>query len=213
MSKKMSALFVAGALTLPSVANAGGFGKVDVVANTSGLLVDAVAGVQSPGDVYVQGLCRTRAMKTWAEGGDNLFTLCAGNVGYKGFTLGVQERFSAGSDYQMVPWVSGGVSGSVEPNEDLKLSGAASLSSSLPKGVLELRVAGTMDIESDQWYVPSTVELETLTWKSAEGFSGTGRLFVGYDVGKLEVGPYVELDWSQDGATVAPGVKLRYSGE
>ena len=212
MKKTLGALLVAGALVMPSAASAGNFGKVDAVANTNGALVDASAGVQSPGDLYVQGFCRTRAMHTWEEGGDNLFTLCAGNVGYKGITLGLQERFSAGSDYQMVPWASVGASGSVEPNEELKLSGATSLSSSIPYGVLELRLVGSMDIDSDKWFVPSTVELESMTWLSGGDFSGTERLFVGYDLGKVEVGPYVEMDWTEDGASIVPGIKLRYDG-
>lgn len=212
MNKKLGALMVTGALALPTSVSAGSFGKVDAVVNTTGALVDASAGVQSPGHLYVQGFCRTRAMKTWDEGGDNLFTLCAGNIGYKGLTIGLQERFSAGADYQMVPFASVGASGSVEPNEELKLSGTTSLSSSIPYGVLELRIAGSMDIESDQWFVPSSVEFESMTWLTGSKFTGTERLFVGYDFGKVEVGPYVELDWTEDGASVAPGIKLRYDG-
>jgi len=213
MEKTLGVLLVAGALALPGAASAGNFGKVDAVANTDGALVDSAAGVKSPGDLYVQGFCRTRAMHTWDEGGDNVFVLCAGDVGYKGLTLGLQERFSAGSDYQMAPFASIRYSGAVDLGEEISLSGGASFTTSLPADLLELRVAADIDIDNKDWYVPSTVELESFTWLAEGDFSGTERLFVGYDIGALEVGPYIELDWTQEGASVAPGIKLRYDGD
>ncbi len=200
---------------MPGVANAGG--QVDLVPNTSGLLVDVVALGKTPGDVYTGGFCRARAMHTWAEEGDNVFMLCEGSVGYKGVSLGLQERFMASADYQVAPFAGLGLKGKVDVGEH-ELSGSASFGASLPDptGVLELRLAGSADIESSRWYVPNTVEAESFTWRKAEGispegFSGAERAFVGYSLGGLTFGPSLEVDWSvNEGAKFAPGLKIRY---
>ena len=235
MIKKMNTLAGLGfyaALGAAGVAHADG--KVDGIVNTQGTLIDVIGTGKIPfgkSPLYSSGFARARAMHTLAERGDNVFLLAEANVGYQGFTLGLQQRFSELTDYQVASFGSVGLQKKVKNEEgELLRSGAVSFAMPLsdPRGFQEMRLAGSVNPQSKRKYVPDRIEGESFTWKKSDVldvgiWSGTGRFFVGYEIGKLTdgrsdgltVGPYAEMSWSVSEGVgffpgFFPGLKVRY---
>ena len=215
IKKNIATALAAVALTTYAVAphTTHAAGKFDLIATNQGFLGDFVAFGQTQGDWYTGALGRARPSHTWEEGGDNVFGLAEINAGYKFASISLEARFSEDSNYQAIPFAVAQVKGEKTTKNGTELKGSAWIGSSLPKpAVLELRLAGSANIESDKWFSPDLVELETLTWKKEDGFSGTIRPFVAYNVTKnIAAGIYAENNWEQQSlSAVAAGLKVSY---